>query len=249
MNADFERNRRAWDGWSDEYQARHAAQLAANPQAWGVWSLPESELRLLGEVTGLDVLEYGCGAAQWSIALAGRGARVTGLDNSGRQLEHARAAVAAAGAGVRLVHAPAERTPFADASFDLVFCDHGAMTFAAPEATIPEVARILRPGGAFAFSLEHPLHAICWDDDAEAASHALHRPYFELGRFEDTQDDIVSFVRPVATYVTLLLANGFALERLLEPQPPADAQSTYDFGGLAWARAYPAELMIRARRT
>jgi hypothetical protein len=35
MDADFEPNRRAWDGWSDEYQALHGAQLAAHPEAWG----------------------------------------------------------------------------------------------------------------------------------------------------------------------------------------------------------------------
>ena len=55
-----------------------------------MWQLPESELRVLGDVAGKDVLELGCGAAQWSILLAGQGARVVGLDNSERQLEHAR---------------------------------------------------------------------------------------------------------------------------------------------------------------
>ena len=35
-----------------------------------------------------------------------------------------------AGAGVPLVNADAERLPFADRSFDVVMCDHGAMTFA-----------------------------------------------------------------------------------------------------------------------
>ncbi len=249
MTADFERNRRAWDGWSDEYQARHGAQLAAHPEAWGVWSLPESEVRLLGDVAGRDVLEYGCGGAQWSIALARRGARITGLDNSERQLGYARAAVAAAGVEVRLVHAAAEHTPFADAAFDAVFCDHGAMSFAAPERTIPEVARILRPGGILAFSLEHPLHAVCWDDSADAPSATLHKAYFELDRIEDPRDGSVSFASPVSAYVELLLAHGFVLERLLEPRPPAGAASTYrDFVSLDWGRSYPAELMIRARR-
>ena len=35
---------------------------------------PESELQVLGEVADLDVLEFGCGAAQWSIALQRWGA-------------------------------------------------------------------------------------------------------------------------------------------------------------------------------
>ena len=40
------------------------------PLAWGAWRRPESELQVLGDVTGRDVLELGCGAAQWSAALA-----------------------------------------------------------------------------------------------------------------------------------------------------------------------------------
>ncbi|HTD37568.1 MAG TPA: class I SAM-dependent methyltransferase, partial [Candidatus Limnocylindrales bacterium] len=97
-----------------------------------MWSIPESELNVLGDVRGKDVLELGCGAAQWSIALAGLGARCVGLDNSARQLEHARRAMAAAGVDFPLVHASVENVPLPDASFDVVFCDHGAMTFADP---------------------------------------------------------------------------------------------------------------------
>ena len=57
--------------------------------AWGVWQVPESELQVLGDVRDKDVLELGCGAAQWSIALARVGARPVGIDLSERQLDHA----------------------------------------------------------------------------------------------------------------------------------------------------------------
>ena len=43
-------NRGAWNDWSDEYQAEHGAQLGRTPLAWGVWSIPESHLRVLGDV-------------------------------------------------------------------------------------------------------------------------------------------------------------------------------------------------------
>jgi 2-polyprenyl-3-methyl-5-hydroxy-6-metoxy-1,4-benzoquinol methylase len=103
------RNRTLWDERSADYQATHGGQLAASGgAAWGVWQIPESELRVLGEVGGRDVLELGCGAAQWSIALHQQGARVTALDNSARQLGHARALVASAGVEFPLVHASAE---------------------------------------------------------------------------------------------------------------------------------------------
>jgi hypothetical protein len=36
--------------------------------------------------------------------------------------------------------ASAETVPLADGSFDIVFCDHGAMNLADPYRTVPEVA-------------------------------------------------------------------------------------------------------------
>jgi 2-polyprenyl-3-methyl-5-hydroxy-6-metoxy-1,4-benzoquinol methylase len=86
-----EHNQRVWDERSTEYQSKHGPQLEqSGGNAWGVWQLPEAQLQVLGDVRDRDVLEFGCGAAQWSIALAALGARVTALDASGAQLEHAR---------------------------------------------------------------------------------------------------------------------------------------------------------------
>ena len=50
------RNRAAWNADADDYQARHGQQLAGDAKAWGTWSLPESELHVLGEVAGRDIL-------------------------------------------------------------------------------------------------------------------------------------------------------------------------------------------------
>ncbi|MGE5156348.1 MAG: class I SAM-dependent methyltransferase, partial [Betaproteobacteria bacterium] len=175
------RNRAAWDATSDEYQDRNGGMLAASGGlAWGVWQIRESELGVLGEVRGKDILELGCGAAQWSIAVARAGARPTGLDLSERQLEHARRLMAEAGVTFPLIHASAESVPLADGSFDIVFCDHGAMTFADPYRTVPEVARLLRPGGLFAFSHASPILVLAWALDAERAGDRLVNDYFGM---------------------------------------------------------------------
>ncbi len=155
------RNRASWNETADSYQDRNGPLLeASGGMAWGVWQIPESELHVLGDVCGKDVLEFGCGAAQWSIAMAKAGARSVGLDLSDRQLEHARTLMIRAGVEFPLVLASAEAVPLVDASFDIVFCDHGAMTFADPYRTVPEAARLLRPGGLFAFSHGSPILAI-----------------------------------------------------------------------------------------
>ena len=52
--------------------------------------------------------------------------------------------------------------PFGDATFDLVFCDHGATSFTDPHVTIPESARVLRPGGLLVFDMATPFIWIAW---------------------------------------------------------------------------------------
>jgi SAM-dependent methyltransferase len=242
------RNRAAWNATSDAYQDRNGPYLAAGGgMAWGVWQIPEAELQVLGEVRDKDTLELGCGAAQWSIALARAGARPVGLDLSEGQLEHARRLIADAGVDVPLVHASAESIPFPDASFDIVFCDYGAMTFADPYLTVPEVARVLRPGGLFAFSHASPIRMISWALDAERASDRLVYDYFGMHAFDD--GETIDFNLPYGEWIRLFRRHGFTVEDLIEPRPAADAVSTYrDELEREWSRRWPAESIWRLRR-
>jgi SAM-dependent methyltransferase len=243
--SDAAKNRRYWDRESDEYQRRHGEHLRSGA-AWGVWQIPEDDLRVLGSVRGKDVLELGCGGAQWSVALAGRGARPVGLDNSRRQLQHARANMRAAELDFPLVHAGAEVVPLPDRAFDIVFCDHGAMSFADPRLSVPEVARLLRPGGLLAFNMSTPLRDICWNDRAERVDSRLHEDYFGLRRFED--DAHVEFQLAYGEWIRLFRANGLAVEDLIELRAPEDGVTTYDYISRRWARRWPAEHIWKVRR-
>lgn len=115
-------------------------------------------------------------------ALTRAGARPIGLDLSEGQLAHARRLLAQAGVHVPLVQVSAEAVPLADASFDIVFCDHGAMNFADPYRTVPEVARLLRPGRLFAFCHLSPI--------ADRVDDQLVRDYFGMHRI-DAVDEVV----------------------------------------------------------
>lgn len=234
------KNRRGWNRTSDKYQAAHHEQLSKNQLAWGLWAIPEAQLKVLGDVSGKDVLEFGCGAAQWSMGLSKLGARVVGIDLSDRQLAHARRQMAEAGVHVPLVHCNAEDTPFDARSFDIVFCDHGAMTFGRPEKTVAEASRLLRPDGRFAFNMASPLQDVCWDYDAEAASERLCNTYFELGRIEE--EDSTSYQRPYGEWIRLFREHSLVIENLIEPRPSLNASTTYsDSVTLDWARKWPAE--------
>lgn len=234
-------NRAFWDTYSAEYQSRHAEALGGSP-AWGLWRVPDEELGILGDVRGLDVLELGCGGGQFALQLAARGARVTGLDNSPAQLDHARQLQLQAGLSFPLVLSPAEQLPFADASFDLVFNDFGAATFADPLPMVPEVARVLRPGGRFAFSHATPLDWLCFDEEADAWGTRLRRPLFGMHAETDHDDGCTEYNLSHGAWIRLFVTSGLRVERLVEWQPPAAAVSTYrDETTRDWARRWPIE--------
>lgn len=240
------RNRAYWNASSDSYQADHGRVLEDTALAWGVWRIPEAELQVLGPVEGRDILELGCGAAQWTRALAAQGARAVGLDLSERQLAHAQADARGANRGVALVHANAEQLPFRNATFDVAFCDHGAMLFARPAHTMPEAARVLRPGGRLAFCMSTPLRHVCLDERG-AVSSQLIADYFSLSEIED--GDSMEYQLPYGAWIRLFREHGLLVDDLLELRPPEGASTTYEgYVPLDWARRWPAEHIWKVRK-
>lgn len=245
--SDEEKNREYWNLHSEEYQALHASQLNEMPLTWGVWSVPEAELHVLGDVASKQMLELGCGGAQWSAFLAMRDARPVGLDFSEQQLWHARRFLETHGVAFPLVAGSAEKLPFAADSFDIVFCDHGAMSFADPERVIPEVARVLRRNGLFAFNRSTPFHACCYDPELDAVGERLSRSYFE-SRIDAW--GTVDFNPTYGEWLRMFQRNGFVVEDLIELRPPESATTTYDgFVSYEWARKWPAENIWKLRKT
>jgi ubiquinone/menaquinone biosynthesis C-methylase UbiE len=207
-------------------------------------------VRRNGDVAGLDVLEYGCGACQSGIRVAMRGARVVGLDVSATQLRAGLVAMEAAGVRVSVVQADGERIPFRDESFDLVFCDHGAMSFADPRVCVPEVARVLRPGGLFAFAMLTPWAWVA-SGEGDAVGWEFRMPYFGLHAIDidDPSWRTTEFQLTYGDWIRLFRANGFVVEDLLELRPRPGAVSTYvGPEELPWALDYPYDHIWKVRK-
>jgi len=219
--------RRWWDADADDYHAEHGDFLGVADFVWGPEGLREEQARLLGpagSLTGRRVLEVGAGSAMCARWLAGQGARPVALDVSAGMLRHAVAAGAATGTPIPLVQADAQCLPFADGSFDLAFSAFGAVPFVADSAAVmAEVARVLRPGGRWVFAVSHPVRWAFPDspgpDGLTATMSYFDRsPYVEFDAAG--QATYVEQHRTLGDRVRELVAAGFALEDLIEPEWP-----------------------------
>ena len=242
-------NREHWTRNNAEYSGPQA--LAAWKQDriyWGIWHIPEEELRVLGDVAGKDVVELGCGTAYLCAWLTKRGARPIGVDITPAQLESARACMRETGISFPLIEADAADTRLPAASADLVVSYYGASIWVDPYRWIPEASRLLRGGGRLVFLRSSTLAVLCSPDDPDSTvQEQLQRPQFGMHRFVW---EGVEFHLAHGDWIRLLRVNGFEVEDLIELQAPADARTheRYDYVTAEWARRWPAEEIWIARK-
>jgi SAM-dependent methyltransferase len=244
------RNRTAWNRMAAGYRAPGRRNWAGNEPTWGVWGVPESELRLLPELAGRDAVELGCGTGYVSAWMARRGARPVGIDNSPAQLATARALQAEFGLHFPLVHGDAERVPLRDRCADVVISEYGASIWCDPHRWIPEAARLLRPGGDLVYLANGVLHMLCVpDEDGVPAGDRLLRDYFGMHRFEWPDDESVEFHLGHGDMIRLLRGSGFEVLDLVEIRPPEGSTTRFPYATLEWSRRWPCEEVWIARRS
>lgn len=137
---------------------------------------------LAGVAAGMRVLDAGCGLGGPSRTLATTwGCDVVGVDLSPAFLEVASWLAARAGisCGLRYEVADLAALPFPDEGFDLVWSEHVMMNVAERKEAYREIARVLKPGGRFAFyepvavdGAPRPHYPTPWAN-AETESHVL----------------------------------------------------------------------------
>ncbi len=219
-------NRRWWDADADAYHGEHGEFLGEADFVWCPERLREEDAELLGPVAGRRILEVGCGSAPCSRWLRTRGADVVAFDLSAGMLAHAVAAAGRTRIVVPLVQADALALPFADDSFDLACSAFGAVPFVADSAGLmAEVARVLRPGGRWVFSVTHPMRWVFIDDPGPAGLTAV-QSYFDRNPYVEVDTEgvpaYVEHHRTMGDRVREIVGAGFTLVDLVEPAWPED---------------------------
>lgn len=132
---------------SADTQRRYARPPAATPYPL------EYAYHLLGEnLSGLRILDFGCGSGANSVLLANRGAHVCGVDISEDliRLAERRMSVSGRPGGARFVVASAHDLPFPNCAIDIVF-GIAILHHLDLKLVSREIFRVLRPGGRAIF--------------------------------------------------------------------------------------------------
>jgi 2-polyprenyl-6-hydroxyphenyl methylase / 3-demethylubiquinone-9 3-methyltransferase len=116
-----------------------------------VWPTRTCSPRCIPDPHGLRVLDVGCGGGLLSEAFAALGCDVTGVDRSAPTLVAARSHAGRSGLEIRYLEGSAETLPSESGTFDVVCCCDVLEHVDDPGIVVGEIARVLKPGGAFLF--------------------------------------------------------------------------------------------------
>src|SRR5262249_33245475 len=204
-------NREQWTRTNAEFTDGNARDAWSREEIkWGMTHARESDLHVLPDIIGKDIVELGCGTAYFGAWLKKHGAaRVVGVDVTPAQLGTARAMNEEFGLGLEFIEANAEEVPLPNASFDMAFSEYGASIWCDPYRWIPEATRLLRPGGELIFMCNTDLVQVCSPDEEKVAERLI-RPLRGMHRLDWTSEGVsTEFHIPTADMFALLRRTGF----------------------------------------
>jgi SAM-dependent methyltransferase len=184
-------------------------------------------LQLIGDVTNFQLLDLACGHGRLTRELARRGAHVVGVDISAALLGVARALEMKQSLQVAYIRADAAAVALERTIFDGVTCSFGLSDIEHLEGAIATVARVLRPGGFFAFSLLHPCFP-GWESKQATPSWSPERGYYAEGWWRPRspahglRPRVGATHRMLSSYLNTFARYRLVIEQMVEPPPPSD---------------------------
>ncbi len=221
---------------------------------------------MLPSIEGLSGLDIGCGEGHNTRLLAGRGARMAGIDVAETFVRHAKEAEQDAPLGIDYQVASALALPFQDEEFDFATAFMSMQDIPKQDVAVSEAYRVTRPGGFLQFSITHPCFQtpkwgwLC--DDAGKKVALTVGDYFDRrevrveewtfgsapvevsGRFPKFRTPY--FERTLSDWLNLLVRIGYQLEEFAEPCPGDDVLKQHP--RLYDARIIAYFLTIRCRK-
>lgn len=247
-------NRAYWDGIADQWVAAGERNWARDVPVWGQWGIPDSETTMLpADMSGMRAIELGCGTGYIAAWMTRRGATVTAIDNSERQLATAARLARQYDIELELIHGNAEIVDKPDGSYEFAVSEYGAALWADPYAWIPEAYRLLTTGGELVLLSHHILAAICAPTDGSLPiTKRLEQPYFGQHR-QDWQAAAgdpggIEFTLTTSAWIKLFHKTGFEIVDYNEVQAPADAEGVPFSISAEWAKAFPSEQIWWVRK-
>ncbi|MFU8796834.1 MAG: class I SAM-dependent methyltransferase [Dehalococcoidia bacterium] len=188
-------------------------------------------LKSCGNVSGLRVLECGCGEGRFCRLLVERGAaNVLGLDLCLPMIEAA--SEMQSGSDEYRVADVQDLSFLSDGTFDLAVSYLNQCDLADFDANNREVFRVLKPGGRFIVANLHPMRSAVGDWHRSANGKKLHivlDHYFEEGErnWRILGGNVTNFHRSLSTYVLSFMNAGFSIVDIVEPTVTAGQLKDY----------------------
>ena len=238
--------------WWDE-------RMGEDGDLWHRSLIDPTVMRVLGPVSGRDVLDLGCGNGYLTRRLTGLGAHATGVDASAPIVDHALRREREDPLGVTYHVADAAKLDMlGDASFDLVLCNMVLLDIADAESAISEACRVLRPEGRFVASISHPCfdvpNASGWEVERIGPDTTVWR---KVSRYRQLLTEKLrwrvgtdqfsytpAYHRPLSWYFQAFRRAGFVITALEEPEPEEEFIQTRSDG--VWMAEIPLNCVFEA---
>jgi SAM-dependent methyltransferase len=221
------------------HEIAHHDAIAPRAEIVWNWASPSGRRRVerrasffveqINAIPGLRALEIGCGSGVFLARTLASGGRVVAVDLSLTMIETLRARLGQVTSdGLRLLCADAERLPFRDASFDVVYGSSVLHHLDLPVA-LREIHRVLRAGGRLVFAepnLLNPHVALqfrvlprAWSSfspDEQAFSRFRARRLLRAAGFVEVSSEPYDFLHPLvpAPLIDMVASLSLWLERI-----------------------------------